>query len=229
MCLFVLCYRVCDDAPLIVAANREEYFARGGEPPRLLPGVRAVGGYDPRGGGTWFGVNAFGVMAAVTNRPKSSLPSKPRSRGLLVLDLLQHQSSSLAAKHAIAELDANRYDGCNIICADFDQATVIHAGDWLRVRTLPPGIHAISSNDVNDASDGRIAYALGRLSPSKGTSLKDYIRTLQALCGETECQPPICWRDAERGTVCSSIVALKKDLARSLYLHADGPPRLHSL
>src|SRR5207253_2764050 len=39
MCLLALFYRVVEDAPLVVGANREEAYARGGEPPRILDGV----------------------------------------------------------------------------------------------------------------------------------------------------------------------------------------------
>ena len=43
MCLIALFYRVLENAPVILGANREEAYARGGEPPRILPGpCRAV-------------------------------------------------------------------------------------------------------------------------------------------------------------------------------------------
>ena len=67
MCLLALFFQVVDDAPVVVGANREEYYQRDGEPPRLLEGsVRAVAGVDPVAGGTWLGVNEYGVLAAVT-------------------------------------------------------------------------------------------------------------------------------------------------------------------
>ena len=54
MCLLALFYRVMEDAPIVVGANREEAYARGGEPPRALEGAcRAVAGLDPHAGGTW--------------------------------------------------------------------------------------------------------------------------------------------------------------------------------
>src|SRR5260370_34299913 len=89
MCLLALFFRVVEDAPLILGADREEFYARGGEPPQLLDGpVRAVAGVDPTAGGTWFGVNQHGVVVGLTNRIKSQPPHQPMSRGLLVLDLL---------------------------------------------------------------------------------------------------------------------------------------------
>jgi uncharacterized protein with NRDE domain len=98
MCLLALLFRVVEDAPLVVGANREEFYARGGEPPRILDGpVRAVAGVDPTAGGSWFGVNEHGVLVALTNRIKSNPPAQPRSRGLLVRDLLACASANVAA------------------------------------------------------------------------------------------------------------------------------------
>ncbi|MFO0929749.1 MAG: hypothetical protein U0736_22455 [Gemmataceae bacterium] len=42
-------------------------------------------------------------------------------------------------------------------------ATVIQAGDWLRVRPLPPGLHVLANFDVNDIGDRRVVYTADRL------------------------------------------------------------------
>ena len=78
MCLLALFFRAVDDAPLVVGANREEVYARPGEPPRILQGAsRAVAGVDPAAGGTWLGLNEHGLLAAVTNRPCPTLNNSP--------------------------------------------------------------------------------------------------------------------------------------------------------
>ena len=142
MCLLAVFFRIVDDAPLVVGANREEAYARGGEPPQLQEGAcRFVAGRDPTAGGTWLGVNEHGVLVAITNRIKTLLPPQPRSRGLLVRELLACPTAVDAVRLASHELGQNRYAGCNLLCADLESATVLHASDWLRVRPLPPGIH----------------------------------------------------------------------------------------
>src|SRR5262249_46117401 len=119
MCLLALFFRVADDSELVVAANREEFYARGGEPPSVLDGaIPAVAGVDPRAGGTWFGVNARGVVVAVTNRAKSEMPAEPRSRGLLARELLGCTSAAEATDRAARELGQPRYAGCNFLVAD---------------------------------------------------------------------------------------------------------------
>jgi uncharacterized protein with NRDE domain len=226
MCLLALFFRVVDDAPVVVGANREEFYARGGEPPRVLDGpIRAVAGVDPAASGTWLGVNAHGVLVAVTNRARSELPPRPRSRGLLTRDLL---TSCTSARDAVAaathELDQGDYAGCNLLCADAESAVVLESSDWLRVRPLPPGVHVLTNHDVNDGGDSRLAYALGWLGERPYARAADCVAALRELCGQTgNGGPPICLRGADRGTVSSSIVVLRPP-ADGVYLHAQGPP-----
>jgi uncharacterized protein with NRDE domain len=226
MCLIALFFRAVEDAPLVVGANREEFYARGGEPPRLLDGpVRAVAGTDPTAGGTWLGLNAHGVLVAVTNRAKSRPPDRPRSRGLLARDLLGCPSATAAVEAAARALDGDDYAGCNVVCADAESAAVIHAGDWLRVRLLPPGIHVLANRDVNDASDPRVMYALDWLERRKYGCSQQAVVALEELCAQRgDGGPAMCLRATNRGTVSSSIVAVRSPLSAGVYLHAQGPP-----
>jgi uncharacterized protein with NRDE domain len=226
MCLLALLHRVVEDCPLIVGANREELYNRGGQPPQILDGpIRAIGGRDPAAGGTWLAVNASGVLIAVTNRPKSQLPSEPRSRGLLARDLLTCPTAKAAAEMASKELSFERFAGCNVVCADGESAIVLQASDWLRVRPLPPGIHVLTNGDVNDASDRRLGHALWWLHQRNYNCAADAIAALKELCGQRgNGDPPICIRKDDRGTVSSSIIASRQPLERSAYWHAQGPP-----
>jgi uncharacterized protein with NRDE domain len=220
MCLLAVLFRVTDDAPLVVAANREEFFARGGDPPRRLDGVAAVAGVDPAHGGTWLGVNAHGVLIAVTNRRKSRTPERPRSRGLLARELLACGSALLAAELASRELGTGRYDGCNFLCADARACLVLHAGDCLRVSSLPPGVHVLSNRDVNDPTDARVGHASEWLRPRSLKSSREALTALRELCASRE----VCFRLDGRGTVSSSLLVLPERLEDGIYLHAQGAP-----
>lgn len=226
MCLLALLYRVVEDAAVVVGANREELYARAGEPPQLLEGaLRAVGGRDPAAGGTWLGVNERGVLVAVTNRAKSQPPAQPRSRGLLARDLLACPSATVAVDLAARELGLDRCAGCNVLCADRDAAYVLHAGDWLRIRPLPPGVHVLTNHDVNDGSDRRLGHALWWLGQRGYGRAAECVAALKELCGQRgNGDPPICIRGLHKGTVSSSIVALRGPLEHGTYLHAQGPP-----
>jgi uncharacterized protein with NRDE domain len=226
MCLVVLFFRVAEDAPVVVGANREEDYARPGEPPQLLDGpCRIAAGLDPRGGGTWLGVNEHGVLVAVANRRKSRLPPQPRSRGLLVRDLLGCRSAAEAVEQATRELDQNRYAGCNLLCADSDRAVVLQAGDWLRIRPLPPGLHVVANDDVNDGSVPRVGYAMWWLHQKTYTTAADCLEALKELCAVSgDGAPDVCIHGQDHGTVSSSLLALRHPLSESVYLHAQGPP-----
>jgi uncharacterized protein with NRDE domain len=226
MCLLAIIFKAVPDAPLVIGANREEAYGRGGEPPHILDGPsRAVAGTDPLAGGTWLGVNEHGVVAAVTNRPKTQVPPQPRSRGWLTRDLLGCRTAGAALELAARELGQNRYAGCNVLCADRDQAFVLHAGDWLRVRPLPPGLHVLTAYDVNDASDPRLGHALGWLGQRDYARSSECVAALKELCAQTgNGGPPICLRGKQGGTVSSTILVLRPPPARGLYLHAQGPP-----
>jgi uncharacterized protein with NRDE domain len=226
MCLLAIFFRAVPDAPLVIGANREEAYARGGDPPHILDGPRrAVAGTDPLAGGTWFGVNEAGVVAAVTNRPKSQVPPQPRSRGWLTRDLLGCATAGAALELAARELGQNRYAGCNVFCADRDQAFVLHAGDWLRVRPLPPGVHVLTAHDVNDTNDPRLRHALEWLGQRDYAQSSDCVAALKELCAQHgNGGPAICLHGKQGGTVSSSIVVLRTPSAPNLYLHAQGPP-----
>jgi uncharacterized protein with NRDE domain len=226
MCLLAIFFRVVDDAPLIVGANREESYQRGGKAPGLLDGpIPAVGGLDPVAGGTWLATNREGVVIAITNRSKTKLPARPRSRGLLARDLLACRTASSAVDLAARSLEGNQYAGCNVFCADLDSAFVIHAADWLRVRPMTPGLHVLTANDLDDASDRRIGHALWWLGQRDYERADQCLAVLQELCGQVgNGDPAMCMRGPTGGTVSSSLLAIRKPLIQSTYLHAQGPP-----
>lgn len=224
MCLVALFFQVFDDAPVVVGANREELYARGGEPPHILDGaLRAVGGVDPTAGGTWLGVNERGVLIAVTNRPKSPLPPRPPSRGLLARELLGCTTASEAADRAASALEAGGYAGCNVLCVDRGDALVIHAGNRFERRRLGQGLHLLTANDLNDPTDARQTFARTWLEQRSILTSDDCVAALQELCGLTG-DAPMCLRREDGGTVSSAVIALREPLARSTYLHAQGPP-----
>ena len=90
MCLILFAWRARGDYDLVVAANRDEFYARATAPLGFwqdLPGVLA--GRDLEAGGTWMGVSRNGRFAAITNYrdPSNVVPNAP-SRGHLVSDFL---------------------------------------------------------------------------------------------------------------------------------------------
>ena len=90
MCTIAILVDVAD-VPIVLAANRDELYARPTRGPEVLgPGL--VGGVDVLSGRTWLALRRDGAFAAVTNQRALARPppgSAVRSRGLLVRELLR--------------------------------------------------------------------------------------------------------------------------------------------
>ena len=62
MCTIAILFRATD-VPLVVAANRDEPYARPTRPPEVI-GPAIVGGVDALSGGTWLAVNLVTAFIA---------------------------------------------------------------------------------------------------------------------------------------------------------------------
>src|SRR5215211_7441034 len=150
MCWIAVLFHVNAHYPLIVAANREESRKRPSQAPLQWIGSPTIwAGRDELGGGTWLGVNATGLLAAVTNRPAAERDPTRRSRGLLCLDTLRCDSPSSARSFFVAELSRRRFNPFNLLCVNSVEGWV---GTWQGdIRNLAPGIHIVSNfGDVDD-------------------------------------------------------------------------------
>ena len=146
MCLILLAVDAHPQYPLIVAANRDEFFARATAPAGpWIEAEHVVGGRDLEKGGSWLALAHGGRLAAVTNyrdggRKKTGL----RSRGLLVSDFVL----SRAHPHEYIErlrLEADTYDGFNLIVAD--KSAVWHFNNIdAHLTRVAPGVHGLSNH-----------------------------------------------------------------------------------
>ncbi len=147
MCLILLAWQAHADYPLVVAANRDEFFARPAaaaafwqEAPQVLAGR------DLEAGGTWLGVSREQRFAALTNfREGRQQRADARSRGALVADFLTGEASPAAYLAEVSAAAAD-YNGCNLFVADGERlGYYANRGDG-RVRWLGPGIYGISNH-----------------------------------------------------------------------------------
>src|SRR6266849_1043317 len=107
MCTVVILRRPEHAWPVVIGANRDEMIDRPAMPPgRHWPDrMEVVAGLDLQAGGSWLGVNDWGVAAAILNRHGSLGPAAGlRSRGELVLEALDH-ADAVAAAAALSHLD----------------------------------------------------------------------------------------------------------------------------
>ena len=144
MCLILLAYRLVPGQPLILAANRDEFYARPSAAAHWwedAPGLLA--GRDLKAGGTWLGVQANGRFAAVTNFTDPDQPPPPRSRGALVTDFLRGTESS--ADYA-ASIEGEHYQGFNLLL--WDGHTLVCTSNRGLTQRLEPGCYALTNAEL---------------------------------------------------------------------------------
>jgi uncharacterized protein with NRDE domain len=228
MCLLAVQYKSVPEAPILVAANREEAYDRSSLVPSIQPGKpRVLSGIDTKAGGTWLGVNQNGLFVGAANRPRLYVPASPRSRGLLCRDLLKANSARQAIDMAMEELTANKYEGVNFIVADYESGWAVHGGDDPHVVELMDGLNIISSYDLNDLRDERQKLARRLLTLQTLDSAVKFL----AVASKAFARPPaapdrpgMVVRGKERGTVSSTLIALGKKPRDAIYQYASNSP-----
>src|SRR5882762_10402851 len=164
MCTLVILCRPGHRWPVLIGANRDEMIDRASKPPgRHWPDrPELVAGRDILAGGSWLGLNDWGVVAAVLNRHGSLGPAPgQRSRGELVLEALDH-ADAVSAANALSHLDPAAYRTFNLIIADNRDAFWLrHAGaDTIEVHPIKEGLSLIAAGDLDGFVTPRLAFAL---------------------------------------------------------------------
>jgi len=169
MCLILVAWRVHPDYPLVVAANRDEFFAR----PTAVAAFwkdapQVLAGRDLEAGGTWMGITRDGRFAALTNfRDPGQMRKDAPSRGKLVADFLSGSDTPQAYLDRIAGY-GRRCNGYNLLVGD--GASLWWAsnmgGD---PRKLEPGVYGVSNHLLDTpwpkvgAGKTALAVAIDRL------------------------------------------------------------------
>lgn len=149
MCLIALAWQYHEQAPLLLAANRDEFHARPTAPASFWdedPSIFA--GRDLEAGGTWLGVNKNGRFAAITNvREQAAKPlDSVRSRGELTSRYLQ---SSEPPESYLARIAQHRheYRGFNLLIGDTESLWYLHGSheSMAEPTQLSPGVYGLSN------------------------------------------------------------------------------------
>jgi len=233
MCTLITFHRCIPGAPLVVAANRDEYRERPAEGPALRDTAagRVAAPRDLRAGGTWLGVNRHGTFAALTNRPSACVDPMRRSRGLLVLDALGTAKASEAAEW-LNGLPAGAYNPFNLFVADANDAYVAVYEQAVRVDGLESGVHVIGNADPDAREVPKIDRLMRRAERAARAEPEAVLDELAAICrahdGSDGPLSDTCIHvgdDASGyGTRSSTLLWLGEPGLRSEWRFADGPP-----
>ena len=152
MCLLAVAWHVHPAYRLVVAANRDEFYARDTQPAHHWSDHPEVfAGRDVRAGGTWMGVTADGRFAALTNVrggvlvPEDGAPPPP-SRGSLVSDYLSGEMNAATYVESVAAM-AEQYSGFNLLVADQDQ--LWWCSNHSEPQQLGPGVYGLSNASLD--------------------------------------------------------------------------------
>lgn len=249
MCTIVALRGVRADYPLVIATNRDEFYARAASGAvRLLAEPPTVGGQDLVKGGTWMGVTRGGLFVGVTNQ-RTLVPPDPakRSRGELVLEALR-LGDHAAIMQMLQRLDASAYNAFNLMWGDAKALSVAYARDGraaLEIEPVPEGVHVLPNDRLDDAESPKVARARALLAPyleadfaTLEAALKRMLadRVRPELAALPDWPLParmtreflrelsaLCIRTPLYGTRSSTLVALTPG-GVGKYLYADGPP-----
>ncbi len=149
MCLILFSYRQHARYPLVIAANRDEFYDRPSQPAHFwedAPWILA--GRDLVGGGAWFGITRSGRFAALSNirDPKPARECAP-SRGLLVSEFLR---GDLLPRTYLGEVarQGTRYNGFNLLVGDQNEIDYYNNRSG-EILTFAPGLYGLSNHRLD--------------------------------------------------------------------------------
>ena len=205
MCLILTSWQSHPQYPLVVLANRDEFYERPTDPmhwwdehPHIVAGRDRA---DVNGSsGTWMGFTKTGKFAALTNvRAPSEKNPESRTRGEIAAEFLKGCQTPEEFMND-SEKKFHRYNGFNFLSADLSlEKPALHwlsnrvlMGDKLRPRKvmnpqrLNPGIYGLS-NAMLDTPWPKVQHRVGAFAQMLAMDTGDfkkseqYIRIMQDL------------------------------------------------
>lgn len=149
MCLILFAWNHHPDVHLVLAANRDEFYARPTAQAAFwedMPDILA--GRDLQAGGTWLGVSKDGRFAAVTNfrEPRTESPTA-KSRGMLITEFL---AGDIEAGTYLRDIEMRKdvFNGFNLLMGD-SQSLYYVSNRGGPPQEVAPGIHGLSNHLLN--------------------------------------------------------------------------------
>ena len=237
--------------PLIVVANRDEFYSRRSEGPQVLSTApRVIGGRDLESGGSWMGFNEHGLFVALTNQRTWSGPAPQlRSRGRVVAEALKSTDTAQLVGF-LERLDGRDYNSFNLLFGKpgelwvayaraedaalelerVDEPVVVLTNDRLHSEEFPKATRAAARIEAALATGepGQLALALAdheRPSLSRLPTPPAGARFPPELVGELQA---LCIHTPRYGTVSSTTLLWDEAGQVCSYLFADGAPCTHA-
>ncbi len=229
MCLILFACAAHARYPLIVAANRDEAYARPSEAAAFWKDAPHVyGGRDLEHGGTWLGLTRAGRFAAVTNyRQAQPGTPGPRSRGELTRDFLLGSDRADLYVERVAK-HGREYNGFSLI-AGVPTELYFYSNRGDAPARITAGVHGLS-NHLLDEPWPKVVRGVAIIKELLDADEEEIVPALGAMLADGERAPdallPITGRSPEHERLRSSafIAAASYGTRAStiLLVRADG-------
>ena len=146
MCLILFAWQAHPEYPLIVSANRDEFYQRPTSTAHWWEDhPEVLGGRDLEAGGTWMGVSRAGRWAMITNYRQFPIEKKYNtSRGKLVKDFLTGNESPGDYLKMLQDSGGD-YAGYNLLFGTPDQLSY-YSNRGAHETQVSPGVHGLSNH-----------------------------------------------------------------------------------
>ena len=240
MCLILFAAGAHPAFPLIVAANRDEAYARPSAPVGFWadhPHVCA--GRDLEHGGTWLGISTRVRFAAITNyRQGYRSPDSERSRGELTREFLTGTQGPAVYVRSV-EQHAAAYNGFSLIVGNPSELW-FYSNRGGGVEKITPGVHGLS-NHLLDEPWPKVKRGIAELTSLLSAPEHELAGSLLELLGDRSPAPdhllPSTGIDLEReralsasfiagptyGTRASTVLLVGHDGHATMYERRFGP------
>lgn len=149
MCVLFFAYKAHPEYPLILLANRDEFYERPTAKAQNWEDFSEIfAGRDLVHGGTWLGVTKSGRFAAVTNYRDPNAPTGSISRGNLVSDFLKSEET---VENYLMKIQKNAadYSGFNLLVGEINarkNEIGYYSNREDRIKFLEKGIYGLSNH-----------------------------------------------------------------------------------
>ncbi len=242
MCTILLLRDAHPAFPLIVAANRDELYARTTHPPHLLSrSPRVLAGLDVEHHGTWMGVNELGLLVGLTNqRTFAPRDRSKRTRGEIVLGALR-AGTFADAEAFVAALEPAAYNPFNLVVADATRARAYYGRDRWSWDDVPAGLSVVPNDRLDSPDFPKVARARSLVTPLLPLAWPELRPALFRALGDHDkpeafpATPPgidrsfvrelhaLCVHTPVYGTRSAMVAALGPGAVAEVWF-ADGPP-----
>ncbi|GAC14882.1 NRDE family protein [Aliiglaciecola lipolytica] len=149
MCILFIAVEQHPDYPLIIAANRDEFYQRETAQSKFWDdNEQVLAGRDLEAGGTWMGMNKNGRLCALTNvRDPQKILTNATSRGYLVSEFLTNQDSQLSYLAKLQE-SKHQYNGYNLMFGQWNNLWVYN-NHTDKLAKLTAGVYGLSNADLD--------------------------------------------------------------------------------